>query len=70
MIKFYGIGIENSILEGADVLNYTTDLLGQVVLVRQPLSLGPHSRYLGLSLLGEAVVRYCASVIHVLPLVQ
>ena len=43
MVKFYGIGIENNILEGADVLNYTTDLLGQVVLVRQLLSLGQHS---------------------------
>jgi hypothetical protein len=45
MIEIYDIGIENNILEGADVLNYTTDLLGQLVLVRHLLSLGPHSRY-------------------------
>jgi hypothetical protein len=42
MVKFYGIGIENNILEGTDVLNYTTDLLGQWVLVRQLFSLRPH----------------------------
>jgi hypothetical protein len=42
MIKLYGIGIENNVLEGADVLNYTTDLLGQWVLVRQLFSLRLH----------------------------
>jgi hypothetical protein len=73
MVQHYQIGVENHILIGADILNYITDLLGQLVLVRcilcHLLTFQHSQPLIDIPLLvhmGETFLRHCAPYAHVI----